>query len=231
VVDGASVEAAQIEFYYPGESDSGPYPIPANPLIEDGDDRHILIVDTAHCHLLEIYDAAHEGGNRWAGGSGAVWDLTGYMLRPEGWTAADAAGLPILPGLVRYDEVATGAIHHALRFTAEETQQHYVWPARHYASDITNPDVPPMGQRFRLRADFDISPYPDEVRVILWAMQEYGIILADNGADWFITGAPDPRWDNEMLVEAFRTIYGSDFEAVDVSGLMIDPNSGQARQP
>jgi hypothetical protein len=231
VVDGSVVEPAQIEFYYPDEADPGPYPIPSDPLIEGGDDRHILIVDTSDCRLIEIYDAAYEGGNRWSAGSGAIWDLTGYMFRPETWTSADAAGLPILPGLVRYDEVAAGEIHHALRFTAEETQQQYVWPARHFASDITDPNVPPMGQRFRLSADFDLSAYPHDVQIILRAMQEYGIILADNGSDWFISGAPDSRWDDEMLVEAFRTIHGSDFEAVDVSSLMIDSDSGQARQP
>jgi hypothetical protein len=231
VVDGDAVEPAEIDFYYPDESDTGPYPIPADPLIEGGDDRHILLVDTSDCRLLEIYDAGHEGGNRWSAGSGAVWDLTGYALRPETWTSADAAGLPVLPGLVRYDEVAAGEIRHAIRFTAEETRQEYIWPARHYASNITDSDVPPMGQYFRLRADFDMSAYSREVQVILRAMQAYGIILADNGADWFISGAPDSRWDNEMLVESFRTIHGSDFEAVDTSSLMIDPDSGQARQP
>lgn len=235
VVDGASVPAAEIEFYYPDESDPGPYPIPADPLIEGGPDgegdRHILIVDTSDCRLIEIYDAYPAGEGVWEAGSGAIWDLTGYALRPETWTSADAAGLPILPGLVRYEEVAAGEIRHALRFTAEETQMAYVWPARHYASDITDTNVPPMGQRFRLKASFDLSGYPSDVQVILRAMQQYGLVLADNGSDWFITGSPDPGWDDETIIEAFRTVYGSEFEAVDTSSLMIDPDSGQANPP
>ncbi len=231
VVDGSAVGPAQVEFYYPDESDPGPYPIPPDPLIEGGGDAHILIVDTSDCRLAELYDASPEGGDRWSAGSGATWDLAGYGLRPETWTSADAAGLPILPGLVRYDEVAAGAIRHALRFTAEDTRQEYVWPARHHASDNTSPNLPPMGQRFRLKAGFDISGYPPDVQVILRAMQQYGIILADNGSDWFISGAPDPGWDDEALIEAFDTIHGSDFEAVDESSLMIEPDLGQARQP
>jgi hypothetical protein len=229
LVDGSRVDPAEVEFYYPDESDPGPYPIPDEPLIEGGGDRHILLVDTADCTLYELYDMEQGGNGSWSGGSGAIWDLTGYSLRPDTWTSADAAGLPITAGLVRYEEVAGGAIHHALRFTAEETQRAYVWPARHYASDITDPDVPPMGQRFRLKADFDLSGYPAEVQVIFQAMKTYGIILADNGSDWFVSGEPNPNWDNEMLVEAFRTLQGSDFEAVDVSGLLIDADSGQAR--
>ena len=232
VVD--SVSSADVSFYYGDESDRGPYPIPPDPMIEGGPDsdgdRHILIVDSRDCTLYEIYDA-YPSGSGWEAGSGAIWDLNGYLLRRETWTSADAAGLPILPGLVRYDEVASGEIRHALRFTAEQTQQAYVWPARHFASDNTNPTVPPMGARFRLRADFDLSPFPPEIQVILRAMQRYGIILADNGSNWFISGAPDERWDNDALGEAFDMVYGADFEAVDTSSLMIDPNSGQAHQP
>jgi hypothetical protein len=232
VVSSAEVPLVDVSFYYPDESDPGPYPIPAEPLIEGGPDsdgdRHILIVERDTCRLIEIYDAYPQRAGSWEAGSGAVWDLSSYALRPEGWTSADAAGLPILPGLVRYEEVQAGEIAHALRFTAERTQRAYVWPARHYASDMTDPAVPPMGQRFRLRASFDVSPYPRDMQIILVAMQTYGMILADNGADWFVSGAPDERWDNEMLVEALGTVRGADFEAVDTTGLMIDPDSGQA---
>ncbi len=234
VVPADTPEVA-ISFHYADESDAGPYRIPADPLIEGGPDsdgdRHILIVEQGTCRLVEIYDATPQGDGSWEAGAGAIWDLHSHALRPETWTSADAAGLPILAGLVRYDEAAAGAIHHALRFTAEDTQRLFVWPARHYASDITDASVPPMGARFRLKASFDISPYPPEAQAILRAMQRYGIILADNGSSWFITGAPDDRWDNEMLVDSFRTITGNDFEAVDTSSLMIDPDSGQARQP
>ena len=217
-----------LTFYYPDESDPGPYPIPANPNIEWGSDHHILSVDTSPCKLYEIYDASLSGG-AWSGGSGAVWDLRTNDLRPAGWTSADAAGLPMLPGLVRYDELASGAILHALRFTAEATDG-YIWPARHLTSDDGNPNVPPMGARFRLKASFDISPYPPLMQVLLGAMQKYGIILADNGSDWYVSGAPDPRFDNDML-HLLDKLTGNDFEAVDTSALMIDPNSGQARQP
>jgi hypothetical protein len=234
-VDGSEAAPAEIRFYYPDESDPGPYPIPPDPLIEGGPDsdgdRHILIVDTASCALIEIYDAYPQEDGSWEAGSGAIWDLNGYTLRPDTWTSADAAGLPILPGLARYDEVAAGEIRHALRFTAEVTRRAYVWPARHFASDVGDETVPPMGQRFRLKASFDVSPYPPEARALLIAMQRYGIILADNGSNWYVTGAPDERWDNGLLVEAFQTLRGSDFEAVDTSSLMIDPDSGQARQP
>lgn len=234
VTSSGAVSPAVISFYYPDDSDPGTYFIPPDPQIEGGPnadgDRHILLIDTAICTLSEIYDAYPDGAG-WEAGSGAVWDLNGYELRPEEWTSADAAGLPILPGLVRYEEIAAGEIRHAIRFTVEETQQAYIWPARHHASDITDPSVPPMGQRFRLRADFDVTIYPHDVQVILIAMQRYGLMLADNGSDWFISGAPDPRWNDEELVEAFNTIQGSDFEAVDVSSLMIDPDSGQAHQP
>lgn len=231
VIDGHSVQSANIEFYYPDESDAGPYPIPDDPLVEAGGDRHILIVDTSDCTLYEIYDAEQNDDGSWSAGSGAIWDLNSYDLRPAEWTSADAAGLPILPGLVRYDEIASGEINHAIRFTASQTQRLFVWPARHFASDITDANVPPMGQRFRLKASFSISGYPPDVQVVLRAMQIYGLILADNGSDWFINGAPDPGYDDEAFHEAFDSISGSDFEAVDVSSLMINPDSGQANQP
>jgi hypothetical protein len=179
--------------------------------------------------LYELYAAYPQDDGTWQAGSGAVFDLRSHLLRPATWTSADAAGLPILPGLVRYDEVAAGHIDHALRFTAHATQQAFVWPARHFASDDPDPRLPPMGQRFRLKASFDITPFPTQVQVLLTAMQTYGLILADNGADWYISGVPDERWDNDMLVPALRAVHGRDFEAVDVSGLMLNPDSGQVR--
>jgi hypothetical protein len=225
IVTGSNVPKYRIEFYYPDESDAGPYPIPSDPLIEWGNDRHILVVDAETCMLYEIYDASFDGSN-WSGGSGAIWDLNSNILRPETWTSADAAGLPILPGLVRYDEIAAGEINHALRFTAEETAG-YIWPARHLTSEPQE-GIPPMGARFRLKADYDISGFPREVQVILQAMKTYGIVLADNGSNWFVSGAPDERWDNDML-HLLDVLTGADFEAVDTSLLMQDINSGQAQ--
>jgi hypothetical protein len=217
-----------IDFYYPDESDPGPYPIPADVRIEWGSDHHILVVDTSTCYLYEIYDAEFSGG-QWSGGSGAIWDLSSNALRPAGWTSADAAGLPILPGLVRYEEVSAGEIQHALRFTASSTNG-YLWPARHLTSDDQTPRIPPMGARFRLKASFDLSSFPVELQVILRAMQRYGIVLADNGSDWFVTGAPHERWDNEML-HLLDVVTGAEMEAVDTSVLMASPDSGQAVQP
>lgn len=220
-----------VTFYYDDESDHQLYPIPPNPLIEGGPDssgdRHILIVEQGNCKLYELYDAWPTASG-WRAGSGAIFDLRSNALRPDGWTSADAAGLPILPGLVRYEEVIAGEIAHALRFTASRTQKAHLWPARHDASSHTDPGLPPMGQRFRLRADFDLSGFSPQVQVILRAMQRYGLILADNGSNWYISGAPDPRWDDDMLVRELRRVRGSDFEAVDVSGLMVNPNSARA---
>jgi hypothetical protein len=219
-----------VTFEYDDESDLGPYPIPPDAPIEGGPDsdgdRHVLVVDRDNCILYELYAAYPQLDGSWKAGSGAIFDLNSNDLREEGWTSADAAGLPILPGLVRYDEVAEGEIRHAIRFTAEQTRQAYVWPARHYASDFTGAEYPPMGQRFRLRADFDISGFSPEVQVILQALKKYGMMLADNGSNWFISGAPDERWDNDMLHE-LDEVHGSDFEAVDVSSLMVNPDSGQ----
>jgi hypothetical protein len=213
---------------YGSQSDPGPYPIPLNAPIEGGSDRHVLVIRQGECKLYELF-AATPNSSGWDADSGAVYTLTvNAPLRPDTWTSADAAGLPILPGLVRYDEVAAGEIHHALRFTANLTQKKHVWPARHDASSSTNPARPPMGQRFRLKASVNIASYPAQVQVIFRALKTYGLILADNGSNWYISGAPDARWDDDMLVTAFRSLKGSDFEAVDVSSLMVDPDSGQA---
>ncbi len=222
----------QVSFDYADESDPGPYPIPASAPIEGGadstGDRHVLVVDTTNCILYELYDAVPQLDGSWQAGSGAVFDLKSDQLRPAGWTSADAAGLPIYPGLVRYDEVASGEINHALRFTVPQTRNAYVWPARHQASSLTGAQYPPMGQRFRLKAAFDISVFSPQTRVILTALKRYGMILADNGSSWYISGAPDPRWDNDVL-SALEQVTGADFEAVDVSSLMVSPDSAAAK--
>jgi hypothetical protein len=219
---------------YGNESDPGPWPVPADAPVEggpdSGGDRHVLVLDSDDCMLYELYRAFPQGDGSWNADSGAAYDLTSNELRPAGWTSADAAGLPIYPGLVTYDEVASGVIDHAIRFTAPQTRGEYVWPARHEASSLTGSEYPPMGQRFRLRADFDISGYSPEIQVILTAMKEYGLILADNGSSWYISGAPDERWNNDMLHE-WDDIPGSAFEAVNVSSLMVDPNSGRVSTP
>jgi hypothetical protein len=222
VVSGASTPKSRPQFDYADESDPGPYPIPSNVPIEgdpnpgDGD-RHALIVDRDTCTLYELY-ALHRSGNGWAAGSGAIWSLSSNKLRPATWTSADAAGLPILPGLARYDEVAAGAIDHALRFTAPRTRRAFIYPARHEAGDSTSPALPPMGLRVRLKASFDIRGFPPQTRVILTALKRYGMILADNGSPWYISGAPDPRWSNDDLHSLGR-LTGADFEVVDTSKL------------
>lgn len=221
-------------FWWPEQSDAGPYPAPPDAPVEGGPDadgdRHVLVLDRDNCILYEMYYAFPRPDDSWEAANGAVYDLSSHDLRPDGWTSADAAGLPILPGLVRYEEVAAGEIRHAIRFTAPETQAAHVWPARHDASNHTGSDYPPMGLRLRLRADYDISGFSPEIQVILQAFKTYGIILADNGSAWYISGAPNEQWDNEMLHE-LDVVTGADFEVVDVSSLMIDPDSGQALQP
>ena len=223
----------EVTFYYDDESDPGPYPVPPDAPIEGGPDaagdRHVLVVDRDACVLYELYDAWPQLDGSWNAGSGAVYDLNSNALRQAGWTSADAAGLPILPGLVRFEEVAAGHIEHGLRFTAPETRNVYTWPARHYASDLWEPEYPPMGQRFRLKPGFDISGFEPEVQVILRALKTYGMMLADNGSAWYISGAPDDRWDNDVLHQLHQ-VPGSAFEAVDVTSLMIEPDSGTARQ-
>lgn len=225
----------QIYFDYADESDPGPYPIPPDAPIEGGSgstgDRHVLVLDRDDCTLYETFSSYPQADGTWRAGSGAVFNLRSHALRPSGWTSADAAGFAILPGLVRFDEVASGEIRHALRFTAPQTRRAFVWPARHYASSLTGSNYPPMGQRFRLKASVDISRFSAEVQVILRALKTYGMFLADNGSAWYLSGAPDPRWDNDVLVSELGQIRGSDFEAVDESSLMADPNSGLAIEP
>jgi hypothetical protein len=222
VVSGSKTPKAHPRFEYADESDPGPYPIPAGVPIEgdprpDDGDRHALIVDRDTCTLYELYALQRSGGG-WTAGSGAVWSLRSNTLRPAGWTSADAAGLPILPGLARYDEVAAGSIDHALRFTAPHTRRAYIYPARHYASDSTDPSLPPMGLRVRLKAIVNIAGFPPQARVVLEALKRYGMILADNGSPWYISGAPDPRWSNDDLHSLSR-LTGADFEVVDTSHL------------
>jgi hypothetical protein len=219
VVVHAGQPKVPVTFDYDDESDPGPYPIPPNAPIEGGSgsdgDRHVLVVDWDAWKLYELYDAHPiDGGASWHAGSGAVFDLSSNALRPAGWTSADAAGLPIFPGLVRYDEVMEQhAIEHALRFTCPRTRKAYLSPARHYASSDTSSKLPPMGMRVRLRADFDTTSFPPSVRVILRSMMRYGMLVADNGSGWFVSGAPDPRWNDEELA-ALSRVPSSAFDVV-----------------
>ncbi|GEJ56585.1 hypothetical protein [Anaeromyxobacter diazotrophicus] len=208
----ASTPRFPVTFDYAGESDPGPYPIPPDVPVEQGSDAHVIVVDTASCTLYELF-AAQPGASAWHAGSGAIFDLRSNALRPAGWTSADAAGLPIFPGLARYEEAAAGEIRHALRFTAARTQMGYVDPARHAASNVTDPNVPPMGARARLKATVDLSAMMPQARVVARALQRYGMILADNGSSWYVTGAPDTRWDDGDL-DALKKLRGSDFEFV-----------------
>lgn len=210
-----------------GQSDPGPYPIPSDASIEGGGDAHLIVLSQGECKLYEVFAASKKGDGTWTGATGAVFDLRQNILRPDGWTSADAAGLPILPGLVKYDEVASGQIRHALRLTVPKTRNTYTWPARHYASHLDGDAYPAMGQRFRLKADYDISGFDPKVQVILQALKTYGLMLSDNGSAWYMTGAPDPRWNDDVLAQLKR-IHGSDLEAVDVSSLQMAPNSALA---
>ena len=219
VVVSGSQAKVPVAFGYASESDPGPYPVPPDAPIEGGPngtgDRHVLVIDRDDWKLYELFDARPvNGGASWTAGSGAVFDLNSNALRPAGWTSADAAGLPIFPGLVRYDEVVERkAIDHALRFTCPTTRRAYVSPARHFASSRTDPSLPPMGMRVRLRASFDVSGYPANVQVILKAMKTYGMFLADNGSAWYVSGAPDPRWNDDELA-TLRGVTAGDFEVV-----------------
>ena len=212
---------SHVSFDYASESDRVAYPIPRTVHIEGGrastGDRHALLLDKDACRLYELY-ALRPGSHGWTAGSGATWNLRSNAVRPAGWTSADAAGLPIFPGLARYDEVARGTIDHALRFTVARTRRAYVYPARHDASSSDDPSLPPMGTRVRLKAGVDISRYPKQARIVLQALKTYGMILADNGSNWYISGAPDPRWSNDAL-HSLGGITGSDFEVVDTSSV------------
>ena len=231
IVVPGSQPKVPVSFTYASESDRGPYPIPANAPIEGGPqssgDRHVIVVDSGTCNLYEMYAGYPQQNGSWKAGSGAVWNLNSNALRPSTWTSADAAGLPILPGLARYDEVASGVITHALRFTVSRSQSAFLWPARHSAASSTNSNLPPMGLRLRLKASFNISSFSPQNRVILAALKRYGMIVADNGSSWYISGAPDNRWNNNDL-HALGSITGSDFEVVDESSLQVGANSGQA---
>jgi hypothetical protein len=220
-VVSASTPRSTVTFEYASESDDVGYPIPATPKIEGGSDRHILMVDKDACRLYELFAASKSGGT-WSAGSGATWDLRSNALRPAGWTSADAAGLPILPGLVRYDEVAAGVINHALRFTTNRTRRAYIYPARHFASSSTSTSLPPMGLRVRLKASYDTSRFSPGARVIAEALKRYGMILADNGSPWYVSGASDPRFDDDVFHE-LDVISGRHLEVVDTTGLVNGP--------
>ena len=220
----AATPRSSVKFTWPAESDAGPYPIPASPRIEGAGaagDRHLLMLDMGACKLWELY-AASKGGAGWTAGSGAIFDLQSNALRPDGWTSADAAGLPIYPGLARYDEVAKGVIAHALRFTAPETRKAHIYPARHDAGSSTSTSYPPMGLRLRLKASVHLSGFGPQAKVILTALKQYGMILADNGSAYYVTGAPDPRWNDDDL-HALQGIKGSMFEVVNTTGFVNGP--------
>jgi hypothetical protein len=203
----------RLSFDYADESDKGPYPMPRALKVEYGGDRHALLLDRSSCKLYEVYDLHGRHA-----GSGAIWNLRSNKLRPAGWTSADAAGLPILPGLARWDEVSRSRIDHALRFTVKHTRRAYIYPARHHASDSNDPSLPPMGLRVRLKAGYPIASFPRQARVVLEALKRYGLILADNGSDWYISGAPSPHWDNDALRTLGR-VEGSAFEVVNTSSM------------
>jgi len=220
---GRGQPKVRVAFEYASESDKGPYPIPRNAPVEGGrdsdGDRHVIVVDRSRCKLYELFAAYPvNGGERWRAGSGAIWSLRSNKLRPRTWTSADAAGLPILPGLARYPEVKRGAIRHALRFTVSRTRNTFVYPARHQASSNSDPNLPPMGMRFRLKAGFDVSKYRRQSRVVLRALKRYGMLVADNGSDWYLSGAPSKGWNNDDL-HSLGGVKGSDFEVVDTSSL------------
>jgi ribosomal protein L24E len=221
-----------VAFQYSDESDPGPYPFGPDTPIEGGaastGDRHALMVNPSTCTLYELYDARYSAAGSTAG-SGAIWNLNSNALRPSGWTSADAAGLPILPGLLRYDDVQSGSITHAIRMTAASTATSFIWPARHSAGSSASPSLPPMGARFRLKATFDISKFSPQTQVVLRAMQQYGLILADNGSNWYFGGTADPAWPDALIAQ-LKEVPASAFEAVDESSLMMSANSGQARQ-
>jgi hypothetical protein len=208
---------------YGDQSNKGPYPIPPGAPVEGGasstGDRHVLVVQSGACKLYELYDAHPNADGSWNAASGAVFNLRSNKLRPDGWTSADAAGLPIFAGLIRYDEIQRGYINHAIRFTAPQTQEGFIHPATHFASNSTNPDLPPMGLRLRLEASFNISHFPRAARIILRAMKTYGLILADNGSPWYFQGATDPRW-NDNALDTLKSVPGSAFQVVQTGPIL-----------
>ncbi len=208
-----------ISFDYADESDPGPYPIPDNVPIEGGSDAHIIVIQQGVCKLWEVWQASKVSSG-WHGGSGALFDLNSNALRPDGWTSADAAGLPIFPGLVRYEEVEAGEIPHALRITVENTQKGYIHPATHFASDSTDSNLPPMGLRVRLKSSVDLSGFTPRIQVILTALKKYGAFVADNGSNWYLSGVYNPAWDDDELRQLSQQIQGSDFEAVDTGPIL-----------
>jgi len=224
VVVSSTQPGRPVDFQHADESDPGPYPIPHNPPIEGGpnaepgSDRHLIMIDPQKKLLYELFQVFPHGTAGWRAGSGAIFDLNTNHVRPAGWTSADAAGLPIFPGLVRYEEVAAGEIRHALRFTVAKTQRGYIFPARHFASRSNDARLPPLGLRVRLKKDFDCTPFPKSVQVILTCLKRYGMLLADNGSNWFISGAPDQRWSDEEL-STLKQVTGRDLECV-VTGLI-----------
>jgi hypothetical protein len=226
----------RIHFRYASQSERGPYPFARRTPIEGGSDatgdRHALMVDPATCVLYELFDAHYHPDDQSTAGSGAIWNLRSDRLRPAGWTSADAAGLPILPGLVNYDEVTSGRIDHAIRFTAQTTSTRYLWPARHEAGSTGSLAYPPMGARFRLKAGFRLprSRCAGPCQTVITAMKTYGLILADNGSNWYFGGTADRRWTYTM-VDQLKVIPADAFQAIDESCLIVHPNSGQARQP
>ena len=224
-VVGSDQAKVRVTFQYHDESDPGPYPIPSGVPIEGGPDgtgdRHVIVIDRDNRVLYELF-SAYPQGEVWRAGSGAIFDLTSNDLRPAGWTSADAAGLPIFPGLVRYDEaVEKGEIGHALRFTVRKSRRAYVHPARHFASSLRDANLPPMGMRVRLKADYDVSGFPPVAQVILTALKRYGMFVSDNGGDWFLSGAPDPRWDDAAL-STLKAVKGRDFEVVKMGTIVTD---------
>ncbi|WP_439541436.1 hypothetical protein [Hyphomicrobium sp.] len=229
VVVGADQKRVPVTFTYADESDAGPYPVPQDAPIEGGPngdgDRHILVLDRDSSQLWELFNAFPDGNGGWKADSGAIWNLKENQVRPAGWTSADAAGLPILPGLVRYDEVVEkGAVEHAMRFTLAKSRRAYVPPASHWASKLNDEDLPPMGMRVRLKADYDTSGFGPEAKVILEALKKYGMILADNGSDNFISGAPDDRWDVDALRQLMR-VTTKDLEIIEMTDMVIDERS------
>jgi hypothetical protein len=217
---GGSQPKVNISFRYASESDPGPYPVPPGAIVEAGSDKHVLVIDTLNHKLYELFSAVKNKDNSWNAGSGAVFDLTSVQLRPDHWTSADAAGLPIFPGLVRYEEViGKGEITHALRFTVQNSRNSFIHPATHAASDNNDVNLPPMGMRVRLKANFDISSFSKNIQLILKALKKYGMFVADNGSNWYISGSPDPRWDDDELGQ-LKSIAGSNFEVVKMGTAM-----------